>query len=127
MSEDDVDAKSVEILVMEYDRWLSRQEYWARNVLQIATIILSISTISLSISNESNLHIILWFIAASVLALIVPSALIYAYMRKKSMKRMREIEEDLDYFGVHLGYQRTFNDLDVPRYRDKPKREKSAE
>jgi hypothetical protein len=126
MSED-MNAKSIDILIMEHKRWLSRQEYWAKNVMQIATIILSISTISLSISNESNLHIILWFVVASVLTLIVPSTFIYFYMTKKSKKRLGEIEEDLDYFGVHLGYQRTFDNVNVPKYRDNPQREEFRE
>jgi len=127
MSEDDMNAKSIDILIMEHMKWLSRQEYWAKNVMQITTIILSISTISLSISNESNLHIILWFVVASVLTLIIPSTLIYVYMTKKSKKRLREIEEDLDYFGVHLGYQRTFDNVNVPRYRDNQQREEFRE
>jgi len=127
MSEDDMNAKSIDILIMEHERWLSRQEYWAKNVMQVATIILSISTISLSISNESNLYIILWFVVASVLTLIIPSALIYVYMTKKSKKRLREIEEDLDYYGVHLGYQRTFDKVNVPRHRDNPQRDESTE
>jgi hypothetical protein len=55
-----------------------------------------------------------------VLTLITPSTLIYAYLRKKSMKRLQEIEEDLDHFGIHLGYQRTFNNTAVPRYRINP-------
>jgi len=60
------------------------------------------------------------FIPARGAHSVTPSALIYAYLRKKSMKRLQEIEEDPDHFGIHLGYQRTPNNTAVPRYHSNP-------
>lgn len=113
------DGKIVDALIMEYKEWLSRQRYWARLFFQSATILLAISGLSATFldlgSNTSSQLVLGIFVIFAVVVGI--SAWIYLYFRKISIKRLREIEETLDGFGIHLGYQRSFDKVPIPKYR----------
>ena len=112
------DDKIVDALMTEYKEWLSRGRYWVKLVMQSVTILLAVSALSVSVlGSKESLYLLTAVLSALAALTIVPSVWIYFWFRKTSMKRLREIEETLDKFGIHLGYQRTFDNVPIPKHK----------
>lgn len=102
----------------EYEEWLSRQRYWVKLVMQSITILLSVSALSVSVlGSKESLYLLTALLSILAALTIIPSVWTYFWFRKTSMKRLREIEETLDEFGIHLGYQRTFDNVPIPKHK----------
>lgn len=114
------DERVVDALMTEYKEWLSRQRYWAKLVMQSVTVLLAASALAVSFpGSKGSLDLLLAVLALFVAAIVIPSAWIYFSFREKSMRRLREIEQTLDEFGIHLGYQRTFDGVPIPNRRSR--------